>query len=228
MTAITQNTMTMTSREIAELTGKRHCDVLRDIDNLIESLNADLRLGFKSSTYEDSTGKSNRKYEMDRDSSMCVVSGYDANARMKIIKRWQELEAQSAPGFAIPTTFSAALQLAADQARKMEEQARQIEMLNTVIDNEFGYSSILRAAMFLSVPETTFNWRPLKAMTLKLGLEVKHVPSPRYKYQNLYPIKAFEQCYPDFDFDDLQPEAIADKAMTVLAAPRKQAQIGAM
>ncbi len=87
---------TMTSRDVAELTGKRHSDVLRDIDNLLESLSADLRLGFQSSTYKDATGKENRMFIMDRDSTYCLVAGYDANARMRIIKRWQELEAQTA------------------------------------------------------------------------------------------------------------------------------------
>jgi hypothetical protein len=69
--------VTMTSREIAELTGKRHSDVLRDIDNTVESLNADLRLGFKSSTYIDSTGKANRMYEMDRDSTQFRTYQHD-------------------------------------------------------------------------------------------------------------------------------------------------------
>jgi len=89
---LNNSSLTMTSREIAELTGKRHCDVLRDIDVLVESLHADLRLGFKSNSYKDSTGKNNRQYEMDRDSTYCLMAGYDANARMRIIKRWQELE----------------------------------------------------------------------------------------------------------------------------------------
>ncbi|KOR28100.1 hypothetical protein TI03_05510 [Achromatium sp. WMS1] len=56
--------LTMTSREIAELKGKRHADVLRDIDTLLKALHADLRLGFKSKSYKDSTGKSNRMYDI--------------------------------------------------------------------------------------------------------------------------------------------------------------------
>lgn len=67
---------TMTSREIAELTGKTHAHVLRDIDSLLESLNPDLVSGFKSSTYADTTGKENRMFVMDRDSSYCLVAGY--------------------------------------------------------------------------------------------------------------------------------------------------------
>lgn len=92
----------MSSREIAELTEKRHANVLRDIDSLLESLNSELSSGFTSSTYTDSTGKENRMYLMDRDSSYCLVAGYDANSRMRIIKRWQELEAKTAQ--AIPST----------------------------------------------------------------------------------------------------------------------------
>jgi phage regulator Rha-like protein len=84
--------MTMSSREIAEITGKRHADVLRDIDRLLESLNADLRLGYKSTTYKDSTGKINRQFDMDHDSVFCLIAGYDSNTRMLIIKRWQQLE----------------------------------------------------------------------------------------------------------------------------------------
>ena len=85
-------TQTMSSREIAELTGKEHKNVLRDIDKLTETLSSDLSLGFKSTTYEDSTGKSNRMFELDKNATICLVAGYDANLRMKIINRWQELE----------------------------------------------------------------------------------------------------------------------------------------
>ena len=89
------DSQTMSSLEVAELTGKQHKHVLRDIDNIVKSLSPELRLGFKSSTYKDSTGKANRCYNLDKDSTLCLITGYDVNARMKIIKRWQELETES-------------------------------------------------------------------------------------------------------------------------------------
>lgn len=90
----TLNTViTMSSREIAELTGKQHKNVLRDIDRLLETLSSELSSGYKSSTYiSGDPPREYRQFEMDRDSSICLVAGYDVNARMRIIKRWQELE----------------------------------------------------------------------------------------------------------------------------------------
>ena len=50
MNDIMNTSLTMTSREIADLTGKRHDNVIRDIDKLVASLSSDLRTGF-SMTY---------------------------------------------------------------------------------------------------------------------------------------------------------------------------------
>lgn len=85
------NTQTMTSVEIADMTGKRHGNVLRDIENLIADIDSDLSRGFKSSTYTDSLGREQFYYVMDEDSTLLLVTGYDATARMKVIKRWKEL-----------------------------------------------------------------------------------------------------------------------------------------
>jgi len=94
------NGIMMSSLDIAEICNKLHKHVLRDIDVLLESLSPSMGLGFKSTTYKDSTGKSNRMFELDKDSTLCLMSGYDVNARMKIIKRWQELEQQQIPSVA--------------------------------------------------------------------------------------------------------------------------------
>lgn len=89
---------TMTSREIADLTDKRHADVMRDIRSMIEkiSADADLRWHCETETYIDEQGKPRDMYRMDKDTTLTLVSGYDAVLRFRIIKRWQELETQTA------------------------------------------------------------------------------------------------------------------------------------
>ena len=93
-----QTQQTMLSIEIAALTGKQHQHVMRDIRVIVEQLkdSQNLDSGFKSNTYIAGNGKQEKCYELDHDSTMLVLTSYDAVARMKVIKRWKELEQQAA------------------------------------------------------------------------------------------------------------------------------------
>ena len=145
-----------------------------------------------------------------------VVAQLSPEFTARLVDRWMELEKGVVPRLVVPQTYIEALEalLAAEKAKAALQQDN--ALLNTIIDNEFGYSSILRAAQQLGVSETVFKWPALKKATLAAGLEIKRVPSPRYAYQNLYPIVAFERCYPQFDFSGLQPEAVAERSVKLL------------
>ncbi len=56
---------TMTSREVAELTGKLHKNVLRDIEDVFTQLNFEPS-GYLDS-YKDSTGRTLKQHRLDRD-----------------------------------------------------------------------------------------------------------------------------------------------------------------
>ncbi|MDD9331005.1 MAG: Rha family transcriptional regulator, partial [Bartonella sp.] len=90
-------TQTMSSIEIAELCGKRHDNVMRDIKKTLEELNA---LKFEevdfSGYYLDSKGESRPCYNLPKRECLILVSGYSTALRAKIIDRWQELEKQVA------------------------------------------------------------------------------------------------------------------------------------
>ena len=73
----------MSSREIAELTGKQHKHVLRDINVLIEQ-GAITEPNFGLSAYTDASGKSNPEYLLDFDATMTLVTGYNAVLRAKM------------------------------------------------------------------------------------------------------------------------------------------------
>lgn len=95
--------LTMTSREIAELTGKRHDNVMVDCRKLVEfyaeTYSPEKSGEFvKSSTYKDSTGRELPCYELNKMASLDLVTGYSLPHRHAVNKRWQELEAQAAAG----------------------------------------------------------------------------------------------------------------------------------
>ena len=112
----------MTSREIAEMTGKEHGNVMRDIRAMIEAIATDSNLNpcAKSTAYQGKDGRSYPQYELDKDTCLTLLLGYDAVARMKVVKRWQELEEQSSRP-AIPQTLPEALRLAADLAEQKHQ-----------------------------------------------------------------------------------------------------------
>ncbi|EJI1423110.1 phage antirepressor KilAC domain-containing protein [Vibrio parahaemolyticus] len=112
----TQTEMTMSSREIAELTGKRHDHVKRDIERMREELNPP-NLGSSIFVHN---GNEYTQYHLNRDLTLTLVSGYSIKLRHAIIKRLEELEKQSQPQ--VPQTYADALLLAATQAKELEEK----------------------------------------------------------------------------------------------------------
>lgn len=92
LSIITNNqTLTMSSREIAELTGKRHDAVLRDIRNMLDEVQSPQKCG----DYQDDRGRTQPMLMLNKEETLCLISGYNAKLRMAIIKRWQELESDS-------------------------------------------------------------------------------------------------------------------------------------
>ena len=89
------NELTMSSREISTLTGKKHYNVMRDIELLAAQLEVDVsKFG---GIYTDSQNREQTEYLLDKDTCLCLVAGYNAKLRLKIIKRWQELEQATVP-----------------------------------------------------------------------------------------------------------------------------------
>lgn len=87
----------MTSLQIAEVTGKEHKNVMRDIRNILEQgVN---QLNFELVSYKDAKGEERPMYSLTKKGCLILASGYDALLREKIINRWEELEVkeQNAP-----------------------------------------------------------------------------------------------------------------------------------
>ena len=115
----------MTSLQIAEVTGKRHDAVLRDIRNIL-SQGVDAH-NFVETSYIDKANRQQKCFELSKKGCLILASGYDALLREKIINRWEELEVKEQNKFAIPQTYADALMLAANQAKQIEEQQKTIK-----------------------------------------------------------------------------------------------------
>lgn len=80
----------MSSLEIAEVTGKEHKNVMRDIQTLL-SQGVD-KLNFERISYKDSMNRVRDAYQLTYKGVLILASGYNPVLREKIINRWEELE----------------------------------------------------------------------------------------------------------------------------------------
>ena len=125
MTDLIIKNETMTSLEIAEVTGKRHDSILRDIRNIL-SQGVDAH-NFVETYYTDKSNRQQKCYTLTKKGCLILASGYDVILREKIINRWEELETKERNQYKVPQSFAEALMLAAKQQEQIEEQQRQLE-----------------------------------------------------------------------------------------------------
>lgn len=121
--------LTMSSREIAELTEKEHKTVMRDIRVMLKDL------GYGTDLYLGKYSSNNRKYDeynLPKRETLLLVSGYMLHVRVKIVDRLERLESKQSPQ--IPTNFAEALQLAADQAKQLELAAPKVAFVDNLVD----------------------------------------------------------------------------------------------
>lgn len=158
------NTVTMSSREIADLTGKQHKDVIRDIRVMRDALEkdgADLR---HLQEQKDSRGYT-AEFQLDRVLTETLLTGYSIPLRHRVVTRLGELEKVSRHALSMPSNFAEALQLAADQAKQnaslhevIQQQAPKVQALERLSATS-GSICITSAAKQLGLgPLKLFKW----------------------------------------------------------------------
>lgn len=80
----------ISTRDIADETGKEHFNVIRDFKNMCEDIGIDA-IKFEG-IYLDSINRKKKHYLLPKDLAMTLITGYRADLRHKVIKR---LEAAS-------------------------------------------------------------------------------------------------------------------------------------
>ncbi|SED25799.1 Phage regulatory protein Rha [Pseudomonas mohnii] len=98
------NTVTMTTVEIAELTGKAHKNVLADARKVIEMIGGlksqPSSLGYSEATYTNKQNKEHPMLVLDKHLTFTLITGYDTGLRHNVVGRWIELEQVANPAFA--------------------------------------------------------------------------------------------------------------------------------
>ena len=128
---------TMSSREIADLTGSTHDNVLKTVRSLIEKgVVSRNETPYMPYTHPQN-GQVYFEFLLSYRDTMVVVSGYSVELRAKIIDRWQELEGQVARPQQLSTIEILQIAMESEKARLMltaqvEQQATKIHSLENL------------------------------------------------------------------------------------------------
>lgn len=171
-------TLTMTSREIADLVESRHDKVKQSIERLAERGIFDIPpLG----EYLDSLGRGgNTEYILDKRSSMIVVAQLSPEFTARLYDRWQELETQvkKLQAEAYEKSFE-----------KLDRSLRAIERISTTLDytsdrifevtmkelERLGHSELAESFIKtgqLNIGEEHIAWTKLETLAAKLAKEL--------------------------------------------------------
>lgn len=227
--------LTMSSREIAELTGKEPSHVNRDIRAMLDALADDPELDHVREE-KDARGYT-AAFHLGRELTYTLLAGYSIALRRRVVARWQELEAQQAQAFAIPKSLPEALRLAADLSEQNERLAlerdtavrtkaeigsrREATAMATAaaktkevarLKHELGRNQ--QHATVIAVEKATDRkfaknaYVALRRVTKEYGLTAVEVVDARYGTVKAWPAVAWREAF-GVDLDDLFPGAEA-------------------
>lgn len=155
---------TMSSREIADLTGKDHKNIIRDIRVMLEALKDGSDLSHVRET-KDTRGYT-AEIHLDRDLTMTLVSGYDIVLRNRIIRRLAEMEAKPLADPMVALNDPATMRgLLLSYSEKVIELNARVEVMQEDVDAHArltkadGSVNITEAAKNLGLrPKALFDW----------------------------------------------------------------------
>ncbi|HIG9009367.1 Rha family transcriptional regulator [Escherichia coli] len=182
--------LTMSSREIAELTGKRHDNVCRDIRVILSELyggkpddyirNSNLsHLTNQSVTCRqyDKNNPNAWEYLLDRRHTEILITGYDILRRTSVIDRWFELEKQvrqpALPDFTDPVAAARAWADEVEQKLLVKQENERLALVNKQLAPKAAIcDAIVKNDMHRTASEVA---KPLGMSAVKLNRKLSAV-----------------------------------------------------
>ena len=220
MNQLTAPVLTMSSRVIAELTGKEHKHILRDCLTMFEELDLD-PMGYAQNWTHPQNGQTYIEYLLPKDLVETLITGYSIKLRYQVIQRLHDLENLLKPKLMLPEDLPSALRALADTHEQLQQAQFEREIAvktkahisdkktaiamttaskdvqeNQRLKDQIGQSK--KNATLLAVERLTSNtytWQPLNKWCEAHGIKPQKVHDERYGKINTYPFQAWMDVY---------------------------------
>ena len=174
--------LTMSSNEIANLTDKRHSDVIRDIRTMMTALedDADLRHVHEA---KDSRGYTS-EFLLPKDLTLTLVAGYNVKLRKRIIDRWLELEEKEKTQNPVANLSRVDLLKLALEA---EEKRAELESRNALVEAKLAEAEPKIKALdrIATAEESLCETDAAKALNVKPSFLSKFFVENKWKYRRI-------------------------------------------
>ena len=162
-----ESRQTMSSLEIAKLTGKPHNDVMKAIRTMEPAWKKISEGNFSLASYSDAQGKQRPCYELTKTECLYVATKFNDEARAKLVLRWEELEQKQRasmlqlPDFTDPAEAAMAWakeyrekKVLAIENKKLEEENIQLAAENQELKHDKNYLDlIMRSKALLTISQ---------------------------------------------------------------------------
>ena len=212
--------LTMSSREIADLTGKEHFHVKRDCETMFDELGLSPE-GYIQNWIHPQNGQTYTEYHLPKDLVETLITGYSIKLRYQVIQRLHELESKLQPKPVLPEDLPSALRALADTHEQLQHAQFERDIAiktkahigdkktatamatashavreNQRLKDQIGQSR--KSATLLAVEcltGKTYEWQPLSIWCKSHGVKPAKVHDDRYGKVNTYPAQAWKDIY---------------------------------
>lgn len=191
----------ISSREIAEITGKRHSDVLNAIRKMEPAWEKTTGRKFSLSEYIDNSGRSNPEYLLNKTESLFIGSKFNDEARAKLVIRWESLEIEK-----VQFKPLTQLEILAQSTQILIEQDKRIGHLESTVNKIVAqtkttpdYYTVVGYATMQGIscplPVASKMGRAASKICKDNNIPTDEIPDPRFGRVKTYPLYILENVF---------------------------------
>lgn len=203
----------MSSIEIAELTGKRHKDVMRSIRNMekawVKVCGRNFALTSRKVQMPNGGFKNEDVYLLTKKECLYISTKFNDEARAKLVARWYDLETGQAQQIVPTTQAELILQLAqqnVERERKMRELDSRQTKLETRMDEieqrtstDLKMSTIVgfasRHHIYVGIEKASAIGRIASNICKNRNIKTGKIPDPRFGTVKTYPDEVIREAF---------------------------------
>lgn len=191
---------TMSSLEIAQITGKMHKHVLEAIRVMELSWEKVAGTKFRLGTYKDANQQDRPCYDLTKTECLYIATKFNDEARAKLVLRWEELEKKEQQCLLSPAEILLRqAQALVDQERQMKALTNELAELKQRTTIDLKHSTIVayvsRNNIQLDVKRYGAVGKKASSLCKKRGIETSKVNDVRWGQVRVYPDEILDEVF---------------------------------